>query len=103
MTHETPNERRTRLIEQYAGLLEAGPTYRANVIASAIELADAVIAAAPQEAEPEPARQDESKDRYLLGQVRELIKIALDWYDDATPTETKNRLARILTMLREES
>lgn len=52
MNHETPAKRRTRLIEQYAGLLEAGPTYRANVIASAIELADAVIAATPQESEP---------------------------------------------------
>lgn len=53
MTHETPAQRRTRLIEQYAGQIYArGMDYIDDANLKASKLADAVIAATPQEPEP---------------------------------------------------
>lgn len=102
MNHETPAQRRTRLIEQYAGQIHAKLIYvgdysESESVVWAIKLADAVIAATPQ------GPESTLKDRYLLGQVREHIKTALEWHDESTPAGTKNRLTQILTMLREES
>lgn len=102
MTHETPAQRRTRLIERYVernAHLGTSETWLdiETAIKLATELADAVIAATPQ------GPESTLKDRYLLGQVREHIKTALEWHDESTPAGTKNRLTQILTMLREES
>jgi hypothetical protein len=52
-TTETPAQRRTRLIEQYAAIV-SGVTTPIR-LANAIELADAVIAATPQEP-PAPSK-----------------------------------------------
>lgn len=52
MSHETPQQRRTRLIEQYVAVDLAHLQGPRNVVEMAVNLADAVIAATPQ---PEPA------------------------------------------------
>jgi len=64
MTTETPQQRRTRLIEQYTGLACATVDTEWGAMLPQIEqvlhwstrLADAVIAATPQAQEPAPTR-----------------------------------------------
>lgn len=57
MSTETPAQRRTRLIEQYAGQLYPRICHCDATIDDAAKLADAVIAATPQEPEPNLEQQ----------------------------------------------
>lgn len=73
MTTETPAQRRTRLIEQYVkSAIIATPDYSAEqMVAGATFIADAVIAATPQEP---PTRYPSEAETRLI----ELVQVAID-------------------------
>lgn len=79
MTTETPAQRRTRLIEQYTGLACATIDTEWGAMLPQIEqvlhwstrLADAVIAATPQE--PEPTRSASAMEMRLIGLVEDCL------------------------------
>lgn len=84
MTHETPAQRRTRLIEQYAGLIvrtiEPRATWNPEAfIKCASDIADAVIAATPQAQEPEPTRYPSEIESRLIDLVDSILFDSQVW------------------------
>lgn len=95
MSTETPQQRRTRLIEEYTGRIYAeGKYYSKDAIFAATQLADAVIAATPQEPQSE-LQQDIERRRAEIKTKRELPPhplLRLDGY----PSEIETRLIELV-------
>lgn len=94
MTTETPAQRRTRLIEQYAGQLlrqvdRKAVWHPAGILFAASDIADAVIAATPQ---PEPTRYPSEIETRLI----QLVEYCIDGICGNLRSETaRNQLAAI--------
>jgi hypothetical protein len=105
MTHETPNERRTRLIEQFMIVAYADANVQFTIhelLKYAQELADAVIAATPQG--PTSELQQDIERRRADIKANRIAACDMNWgRPETVPSETEKRLIELVEKIILES